>query len=159
MVILLPDHGTRYLGKVYNDNWMKDHGFLETRKFATAKDIISSRNGSSGLKTIDKNLKVGEAILTMNQYGIDQVPVVDGDEFVGSLNDTHVLKSLLQNPDIKNQPVSDIMDSPFQFVGMDNTIDVLSSLIQKENKALLVRDHQNVVHIVTQSDLLMAISE
>ncbi|MFH6984241.1 cystathionine beta-synthase [Marinoscillum luteum] len=159
MVILLPDHGTRYLGKVYNDNWMKDHGFLETRKFATAKDIISSRSGSSGLKTIDKNLKVGEAILTMNQYGIDQVPVVDGDEFVGSLNDTHVLKSLLQNPDIKNQPVSDIMDSPFQFVGMDNTIDVLSSLIQKENKALLVRDHQNEVHIVTQSDLLMAISE
>ncbi|MEQ8583481.1 MAG: cystathionine beta-synthase [Marinoscillum sp.] len=159
MVILLPDHGTRYLGKVYNDNWMKDHGFLETRKFATAKDIIANRNGSSELKTIDKSLKVGEAILTMNQYGIDQVPVVDGEDFVGSLNDTHVLKSLLQNPDIKNQPVSEIMDSPFQFVGMDNTIDVLSSLIQKENKALLVRDHQNVVHIVTQSDLLMAISE
>ncbi len=159
MVILLPDHGTRYLGKVYNDNWMKDHGFLESRKFATAKDIIESRNGSAELKTIQQDLKVGEAIVTMNQNGIDQVPVVNAKgEFVGSLNDTKVLKSLLENPEIKNSPVSEIMDAPFQFVGMDNTVDVLSSLIRKHASALLVRDENNQVHIVTQSDLLMAIS-
>ena len=159
MVILLPDHGTRYLGKVYNDNWMKDHGFLESRKFATAKDIISNRNGSADLKTINKEMTVGDAILTMNENGIDQVPVVDASgEFVGSLNDTKVLKSLLDNPDIKNSAVGEIMDPPFQFVGMDNTIDVLSSLISKNANALLVRDDQNKVHIVTQSDLLMAIS-
>ena len=159
MVILLPDHGTRYLGKVYNDNWMKDHGFLESRKFATAKDIIESRNGSGKLKTIEQDLKVGEAILTMNQNGIDQVPVVnEKGEFVGSLNDTKVLKSLLENPEVKNAAVSEIMDPPFQFVGMDNTVDVLSSLIRKHASALLVRDENNQVHIVTQSDLLMAIS-
>ncbi|WP_258103682.1 cystathionine beta-synthase [Marinoscillum sp. MHG1-6] len=158
MVILLPDHGTRYLGKVYNDNWMKDHGFLESRKFATAKDIIEHRNGNGRLKTINKNTKVGEAILKMNQLGIDQIPVVDGDEFVGSLNDTKVLKSILENPDVKDQRVNDIMDPCFQFVGMDNTIDVLSSLISKEAKALLVRDEQNGVHIITQSDLLMAMA-
>lgn len=159
MVILLPDHGTRYLGKVYNDNWMKDHGFLESRQFATARDIISSRNGSTVLTTIGKDLPVGEAILTMNKNGIDQVPVVDekGD-FVGSLNDTKVLKSLLENPEIKHQPVSEVMDAPFQFVGMDNTVDVLSSLINKDAHALLVRDDQDQVHIITKSDLLMAIS-
>lgn len=158
MVILLPDHGTRYLGKVYNDNWMKDHGFLETRKFATARDIIANRNGDTGLKTIDESIHVGEAILTMNKYGIDQVPVVKGDEFVGSLNDTMVLKKLLDNPEIKNHPVREIMGEPFQFVGMDNTIDVLSSLISKQH-ALLVTDDQNRAHILTQSDLLMAIRE
>lgn len=159
MVILLPDHGTRYLGKVYNDNWMKDHGFLESRKFATARDIILGRNGSSGLKTIQKSLSVGEAILTMSQNGIDQVPVVDEQgDFVGSLNDTKVLKSLLENPEIKTASVGEIMDTPFQFVGMDNTIDVLSSLISKNANALLVRDDQDQVHILTQSDLLLAIS-
>lgn len=158
MVILLPDHGTRYLGKVYNDNWMKDHGFLESRKFATAKDIIVSRNGSGELKTISKQTKVGEAILMMNQNSIDQVPVVDGNEFVGSLSDTKVLKSLIENPEVKDRSVGEIMDPSFQFVGMDNTIDVLSSLINKENRALLVRDTNNKVHIITQSDLLMAIS-
>lgn len=159
MVILLPDHGTRYLGKVYNDNWMKDHGFLESRKFATAKDIIEARNGASELKTIDQHMTVGDAILTMNKFGIDQVPVVnESGDFVGSLNDTKVLKSLLENPEVKNEKVSEIMDPGFQFVGMDNTVDVLSSLISKEAHALLVRDDQNKVHIVTQSDLLMAIS-
>jgi len=159
MVIILPDHGTRYLGKVYNDNWMKDHGFLESRKFATAKDIISGRNGETVLQTIDQAITVGEAILAMNKHGIDQAPVVSGDQFVGSLNDTKVLKALLENPEIKNQPVTEVMDEPFQFVGMDNTVDVLSSLISKQNKALLVRDERNKVHILTQSDLLLAISE
>lgn len=158
MVIILPDHGTRYLGKVYNDNWMKDHGFLESRKFATAKDIIDHRNGISNLHTIEKDMKVGEAILKMNEKSIDQVPVVDGNQFVGSLSDNKVLKSLLENPELKDQPVSEIMDPAFQFVGMDNTVDVLSSLISKESKALLVRDETHKVHIITQSDLLVAMT-
>lgn len=158
MVILLPDHGTRYLGKVYNDNWMKDHGFLESGKFATAKDIIASRNGSIKLKTIDKRTTVGDAILTMSQHGIDQMPVVEGKNFVGSLSDTKVLKSLLEDPDVKNKEVSEIMDPSFQFVGLDNTVDVLSSLINKDTRALLVRDEKNQIHIITQSDLLIAIS-
>ena len=52
MVVLLPDHGTRYLGKVYNDSWMKDHGYLEKREYATAQDILKDRNGSSDLVTV-----------------------------------------------------------------------------------------------------------
>ncbi|MFT6866221.1 MAG: cystathionine beta-synthase [Cyclobacteriaceae bacterium] len=158
MVIILPDHGTRYLGKIYNDNWMKDHGFLESRKFATARDIITSKNGKAKLTTINKETKISEAILAMNQFGIDQIPVVDGDEFVGSLNDTKVLKCIIENPDMRDKPVSEIMDESFRFVGMDNTIDVLSSLINKDARALLVRDEKNQVHIITQSDLLIAIT-
>ncbi|MBV6644871.1 MAG: cystathionine beta-synthase [Cyclobacteriaceae bacterium] len=158
MVIILPDHGTRYLGKVYNDNWMKDHGFIESRKFATAKDIIQHKNGHGALFTIDQATKVGEAILKMNEKGIDQIPVVNGDNFVGSLSDNKVLKSLIANPELKDKPVAEIMDPSFQFVGMDNTLDVLSSLINKDSKALLVRDEQRHVHIITQSDLLMAMT-
>ena len=157
MVVILPDHGTRYLAKIYNDNWMKDHGFFESMKFATAKDIIHHKNGAGKLMTINKNTTIGEAVQLLNQYGIDQVPVVDNDQFIGSLNDSKALKSLIENPEIKDHPVTEIMDESFQFVGMDNTIDVLSSLINKENKALLVRDEKNEVHIITQSDLLMAV--
>src|SRR5687767_1276556 len=77
MVILLPDHGTRYLAKVYNDQWMKDHGFLETRTFGTARDIISQRNGKDSLITVNKISRVNEAILMFNREGIDQIPVTD----------------------------------------------------------------------------------
>jgi cystathionine beta-synthase len=158
MVVILPDHGTRYLNKIYNDNWMKDHGFLESRKFATAKDIISSKNGSSKLITIDAKTSVGEAIKVLNQVSISQIPVKDGDQFVGSLSDNSILGKLIEDPTIKDKAVKEVMEPAFKFVGMDNTIDVLSSLIDRENKALLVRDELNNVHIITQSDLLMAVT-
>lgn len=158
MVVILPDHGTRYLGKVYNDTWMKDHGFLESMEFASARDIIHSRNGYSGLRTVTKSTSVGDAIQLLTKEGISQIPVTDGEHFVGSLSDSKLLTHLLENPQVKEQSVSEVMDKPFKFVGLDNTIDALSSLIDKDNKALLVRDEANRVHIITQSDLLSAIA-
>ncbi|MAJ50368.1 MAG: cystathionine beta-synthase [Flammeovirgaceae bacterium] len=158
MVIILPDHGTRYLGKIYNDNWMKDHGFIESGKFASAKDIINNREYPAVLSTIEKNITIGEAIVLMNEKGIDQIPVTENGSFVGSLSDSKVLKQLIENPEIKSKAVAEVMDPSFQFVSMNNTLDVLSSLITKENKALLIRDELQKVHIITQSDLLMAMS-
>ncbi len=158
MVILLPDHGTRYLNKVYNDNWMKDHGFLEERSYATARDIIRSRNGHDGLFTVRKNSTLGEAIRVMNQKGIDQVPVLDGDEFVGSVTVASLLEQIITNPLVKDKPVSELMDKPMQFVALDSTLDVLSSLLNKNNKALLVRDVNEKAHIITQHDILKAMT-
>ena len=158
MVVILPDHGTRYLGKIYNDDWMKDHGYLEKRQFATAQDIIARRNGHSELITVVKKTTVGEAITLMNQKGISQIPVIEGESFVGSLTDSKVLHQLIMNPELKGLPVADVMDKPFRFVSLRDTLDVLSSLIDKENKALLVRDQFNRVHIITQADLLVAMS-
>jgi len=158
MVVILPDHGTRYLNKIYNDTWMKDRGFLEKRTFATAKDIITGKNGKSKLVTIDSQITVNEAIKVLNQVSISQIPVKDGDNFVGSLSDNSILGKLIEDPAIKDRPVKEVMEPAFKFVGLDNTIDVLSSLIGKENKALLVRDEHNQVHIITQSDLLLAVT-
>ena len=158
MVILLPDHGTRYLGKIYNDSWMKDHGYLEKREYATAQDILKDRNGSADLVTVDQTTPIVEAIKILNQQGISQIPVTDGEQFVGSLTDSKLLHQLIDNPEMKNEPVSDIMDKPFQFISPRDTLDVLSSMIDKNNKALLVRDRLNKVHIITRHDLLMAMS-
>lgn len=158
LVVILPDHGTRYLNKIYNDDWMKDHGFLEKRNFATAKDIIQSKNGKSRLVSIEAQTRVAEAIQLLNQVSISQIPVKEGEVFVGSLSDNAILAKLIEDPTIKDRPVREVMEAPFKFVGMDNTVDVLSSLINRENKALLVRDETNHVHIITQSDLLSAIT-
>ena len=158
MVVLLPDHGTRYLGKIYNDSWMKDHGYLEKREFATAQDILRNRNGSGELVTIAANTPVGDAIKILNERGISQIPVTENEEFVGSLTDSKLLHKLIEEPELRGEPVSKLMDKPFQFVSPRDTLDVLSSLINKENKALLVRDQLDQVHIITQSDLLMAMS-
>ena len=158
MVILLPDHGTRYLAKVYNDQWMKDHGFLETREFSTARDIIVNRNGKDSLHTVSKSSRIIEAILLMNREGIDQIPVLEQDQFVGSVSSASLLEKIIHDPQLQQKQVGEVMDKPMLFVAPDSTLDVLSSLLNKENKAVLVRDHTEKVHIITQHDVLKAIT-
>jgi cystathionine beta-synthase len=158
MVILLPDHGTRYLNKVYNDQWMKDHGFLEERTFSTAKDIIQHRNGKNSLFTVSKNATIGDAIRILSKEGIDQVPVIDGEEFVGSIAAAGLLEKIISDPQITQRTVGDVMEKPMQFVGQDSTLDVLSSMLNKNNKALLVRDEVEKIHIITQHDILKAMT-
>lgn len=158
MVILLPDHGTRYLAKVYNDQWMKDHGFLETRSFGSAREILAARNGKNSLFTVPKASRVAEAIRVMNLEGIDQIPVTDQDNFVGSVSASSLLDKIIQDPNLKDKQVGDIMDKPMLFVAPDSTLDVLSSLLNKDNKAVLVRDAQEKVHIITQHDVLKAMT-
>ncbi len=158
MVIILHDHGTRYLGKVYNDDWMQDHGFLGSREFATARDIIKSRKESDKLLTIASNLEVGEAVEILNKEGIDQLPVVSEDVFVGSVSSNKLLHLLINDPSIKAQAVESIMDVALPFVAINESLDVISSMLDKENKAVLVRDEDHSVHIITQHDLLLEIT-
>jgi len=158
MVIILHDHGTRYLGKVFNDDWMKDHGFLEEQEFATVNDIINTRSGQS-LFTINHDISVGDAVTILNEKGIDQIPVVNGDEFVGSLSSTHLLQSLIGNPAIKDDKIGEIMEAPLQFVSVDETLNVISSIFDRDNRAVLVRDAGQNAHIITQHDLLTALTK
>jgi len=158
MVILLPDHGTRYLAKVYNDQWMKDHGFLEARSFGTARDIIMERNGKDSLFTVNRSSKVSDAIMVLNKEGIDQIPVVENSQFVGSISSSTLLEKIIQDPQLQTKQVGEVMDKPMLFVAPDSTLDVLSSLLNRDNKAVLVRDADEKVHIITQHDVLKAMT-
>lgn len=158
MVIILPDHGTRYLGKIYNDDWMQARGFVEEREFETAADILTNQNGNGKLTTIAHTATVGDAIRTMTANSISQLPVVDGDNFVGSLIDSKLLAQMIGDETLQSKPVSEVMDKPFQFVPLDNTLDVLSSVITKDNPAVMVRDENRAPHIITQHDILKAMT-
>ena len=158
MVVILPDHGTRYIGKIYNDDWMRERGFLEDKEFDTARDIISRRKSFEILVTVQKDDTLGAAIKKMSEKGISQIPVAENGHFVGSLSDSYLLRCIIQDPTAKDKPVAEFMEKPFPFVGLDNTADVLSSALSKEHKAVLVRDDHNKVHIITQADLVAAIA-
>ena len=82
----------------------------------------------------------------------------DQGEVVGSLTDTVILHRLIEQPEVRQLSVEEVMDKPFKFVALSSTVDTLSSLIDRENKALLVRDETNAVHIITQADLLAAMT-
>jgi len=139
---------------------MKERGYLEDKKFSTARDIIANQVNGGKLITIGSAQKISDAISLLGKKAISQIPVVDGSgTVIGSITDTNVLKKLIEDTTLLGKTIEEVMDPPFTFVGMDNTIDVLSSLISKSNSALLVRGDDNEIHIITQSDLLSAIGK
>lgn len=159
MVIILPDHGTRYLGKVFNDSWMKDHGFLEERDYSTASDIIGSFDDNRTVLNVDSKTTVSDAVMSLTQANVSQAPVTQDGQVVGSLTDSQLLTNIIEDPSVKELPVSEVMGSPFQIVPKDTTLDVLASIINRDNPAVLVPDAGDRMRIITQHDVLKAVAE
>lgn len=157
VVVIFHDHGTRYLGKMFNEDWMRDRGFLEIKK-PKAIDLITSHKNQK-LLTVDSEASVNEALMIMNKYGISQIPVSKGSEFVGSLNDNYLFSKLIEDSNIKNKIVKEVMQAPFPIVSPQAPMEDVSKLITKENNAVLMTDLSGTTHIITKHDLIQGISQ
>jgi cystathionine beta-synthase len=155
VVVIFHDHGTRYLGKMFNDDWMRDRGFLEV-KSPRAIDLIE-RHKHLKLVTVEAEETVDAAFAKMRKYDVSQVPVIRGNEFVGSLSDRHLYASICENPDLKQQKIETVMEKPFPFVAAQSKLEEISRAINKDNDAVLVRDMLGTVHIITKYDVIEAI--
>jgi cystathionine beta-synthase len=156
VVIIFPDHGTRYLGKMYNEDWLRERGFLKDDKL-TARDIIKKKE-SAEIVTIDSEKSVLEAINTIKTLNISQIPVTQQGMVIGKITESDILDALLENPSLKSQPIRTITTAPFPFVDLNASIDKISSMINKDNIAVLVEDEQGKIEIITQYDIINAIS-
>ncbi|MEO3406257.1 pyridoxal-phosphate dependent enzyme [Mucilaginibacter sp. CAU 1740] len=156
VVVIFPDHGTRYLGKMYNDDWLRDRGFLKDGKL-TAHDIIAKKDVQE-IVTIDCEKSVLEAINTIKSLNISQIPVTQKGMVIGKITESDILDSLIENPSIKSQPIKNITTAPFPFVDLNTSIDRISAMINKDNIAVLVEDEQGKIEIITQYDIINAIS-
>lgn len=156
VVIIFHDHGTRYLGKMYNDDWLRERGFLQDEKL-TARSIISKREPQE-MVTIDSEKTVLEAINTMKSLNISQIPVVQQGMVVGRVTESDILTALIENNAIKSSKVSTIQTTSFPFVDLNTSIDKISGLINKENSAVLVECTDGRIEIITQYDIIDAIS-
>lgn len=155
VVVLFHDHGSRYVGKFFNDDWMRERGFLEEEK-TNAMDLIKGHAGKH-LVTVTPSNPVSQAILLMNQYGISQIPVVDNGKFVGALNDNTLFAALIENPELKELPIRNIMEAPFPEVKADTSIEEVSQLFMNNAQAVLVNYDNNKCHIITKEDMIKAI--
>ena len=158
MVILLPDHGTRYLGKVYNDEWMRNHGFLDKGSMYTAGEILDLKHPKPQLVTLRADQTLAEAIQIMREQLISQIPVTDGGKLIGSVNESRVLDTILDDPTMKDAPVTHAMSDSLPFVLPTTRIDVISKLITKDNPAVLVQGDGGELDILTQYDLISALT-
>jgi len=157
VVVIFHDHGTRYLGKMFNDDWMRDRGFLEDTK-PKALDLIASHKNQK-LLTINVDEKIATAVALMTKFNISQIPVKKGNEFVGALNDSHVFAQLISNDNLKQDTVDKVMQKAFPFVNMNASIEDVSKMITKESNAVLMKDRLGEVHIITKHDIIESISK
>ena len=155
VVCIFHDHGSRYVGKVYNDEWMMERGFLDVKTF---KDLISGR-GSQRLITLKPGQTVLEAIEMMKQYDIENIPVFDGEGNIGAISESGLFNKILNNPDIKGKPVKEVMEKAYPEVAFDTPVERLSSFINKENGAVLSKDESGIYHIVTKYDIIQSLSK
>jgi len=156
VVVIFHDHGSRYMGKMYNEDWLRERGFLQDEKL-TAKSILAKKE-STEIVTLDAQKSVLEAINTIKSMNISQIPVTQQGMIVGKIAESDILSALLENPGLKSAPIAEIMTATFPFVDLNTSIDKISSLINKENSAVLVEDETGKIEIITQYDIINAIS-
>lgn len=150
VVVIFHDHGSRYVGKIYNDEWMLERGFLEVK---TLKDIVSSRK-ENNLIDISPEATVAEAVELMKRYDIENIPVKQGDDFVGSISESGLFQKIFSNPEIRNEVINKVMEKPYPIVPLETPIEKTSNLISRENGALLAGDELGNFHIITKFDLI-----
>jgi cystathionine beta-synthase len=161
VVVLLPDSGFRYLSKTYNDEWMRNHGFLERKPDVTADEVLNLRREHTDLIAAAPGDEIGSVIERMTEKGISQMPVIDDNEVVGSVTETRILNRLIDAPDARTQPVRTIMGDPFPVVPASLHLDHLSAYLEQNAGAVLVDhgpDSRQGYSVLTKSDLISALA-
>lgn len=154
VVVIFHDHGTRYLAKIFNDDWMREKGFLDI-KGLTARNLVSGKK--SALATIESNQTVHQAIELMIRNDYSQIPVTKQGRIIGSISETHIYQNVVKDPSLKDKPVEAIMQQAFPFVDISAPLESLSSMITPEVHAVLVRDFKtDETYIVTRYDIMKA---
>lgn len=156
VVVLFHDHGSRYIGKVYNDDWMRDRGFL-TNEESRAEDLVKAHENLP-LITAQPNEIISAVIQRMQHYKISQLPVIKDGENIGSLDDSKLFSQLMNEKGFAERLVSDVMGKPFPVVEAKDELKSVASKINEENSAVLVQLENDKFHIITKQDLISALS-
>jgi len=156
VVVIFHDHGTRYLAKMFNPDWMRAMGY-ETVPGPTARDLVKNKSVTD-LVGVEVTDSVEQALKRMTENNFSQITVKQDERIVGSLSETHAYACMIQKPSIRQEPVSHIMQKAFRFIDIETPVTLLASMITPENPALLVRDFPaDKTYILTGSDVLTAI--
>ncbi|HLW41222.1 MAG TPA: pyridoxal-phosphate dependent enzyme [Flavobacterium sp.] len=155
VVVLFHDSGSRYVGKIFNDEWMRERGYLD-EKIITAEDLIKNHIDKPLIVVRTEEL-VSHAVDKMRQFKISQIPVIDNTGFVGSLDDAHLLQAFVNNPEIAEIPIKEVMGQPYPVIAKNTVVDEVSKLITKDNNAVLVDLGNGAHHIITKYDIINSI--
>jgi cystathionine beta-synthase len=155
VVVLFHDSGSRYVGKMFNDDWMRERGFLE-EEITTAEDLIKEHLDKP-LVVVRTEELVSHAIERMRKYKISQIPVIDTSGFVGSVDESDLFQSFISDKNTAERPIREVMGKPFPVVKSETPVEDVSRLISKDNQAVLIDLGEGKYHIITKYDIIGSI--
>lgn len=152
VVVVFHDHGSRYVGKIFNDDWMRDRGFLDKGRIS-----VGEIQGPDLVKA-DVNDSVNDLIHLITKNGISQIPVFDGEKPVGSITEGKLFSELFENPSIKEKTARDVMQEPFAIVEGNLTLTDVAERFDKKTAAVLFKS-SNGYSILTKHDIIKALAD
>ena len=157
VVTILCDTGERYLSKLYDDTWMRENQMMEAERVTAGQLLGRHPEELPPLVAVGAASNVRQALNLLSTWGLSQLPVVDGNDCVGSVTEG-LMARVLEDARLLERPVSEVMTAPFPVVDADVPIDRLVSLLSKETPAALVRDGGRLVGIVNRYDVLREVA-
>ena len=171
VVVLLPDSGRGYLSKIFNDDWMRENGFLSRFSQPTrVGTVVAARSGETPtVVAIGCDQTVAEAIELLREHDISQLPVVrtgtplSGDDgaarievqsVAGSVQERGLLDHLFRNPDALSNKISTVMDGPFPLVDANEEVERVVPMLASGAPAVLVQRDGAIIGVVTRADVL-----
>ena len=155
VVVLFHDSGSRYVGKMFNDDWMRERGFLD-EEVTKAEDVIKDHLDKPLIIVRTEEL-VSHAIDRMRKFKISQIPVIDITGFVGSVDESDLFQSYVSDKNVADKPIRELMGKPYPIVKAGTSIEEVSKLFTKENQAVLVELENGKHHIITKYDIIGSI--
>jgi cystathionine beta-synthase len=153
VVVIFHDHGTRYLGKMFNDDWMRTKGYLDPTG-QTAKDIVAAVKHNK-VMSVEVNETIESTARLMQERDFSQLTITKDGRIVGSINEQNIFECLTKHPNNKGNTVESIMSPAFPFVDITTPLEALSNMITPENPAVLVRDFKtDEIYIITRHDII-----
>jgi predicted transcriptional regulator len=152
VVVIIPDSGTRYLSKVYNDNWMRENQYLESSVNVIALEVLESASARM-MQSIPLATTVQDAVNLMREHAISQLPVMEDGGVVGSISEARILDILFADPAARSKPVAEYMEPPFPVLAGDCSIAVVAEHMKNRTTAVMIESPQGFA-IITKSDLI-----
>jgi cystathionine beta-synthase len=153
IIVLICDSAAKYMSKIFNDDWMRENGFLEAQAgFGTVKDVLGNK-ASQDVIVAEPSDKVGDVIARMKAHGISQLPVVENGKLVGAVNEIDMLRYLVSRDYNLDSPIGPLVESEYATVSPRTKVEVVQGLLNDARMAI-VTDEEKVVGIVTKIDLI-----
>lgn len=155
VVVIFHDHGSRYVGKIYNDDWMRERDFLDTE--IRIKNLLEGKKDKTFISA-QRGQNVKEVLTIMKDHDISQMPVMENEKIVGSITERALLNHIFSNNgNSASATVADLMSDPFPRVDANMELKKLNKYISRENPAVIAEDITGDLHVITQYDIIQAL--